>query len=389
MLGSRATMEKVLTSLAGLCMAQVTNGPVLQWGVPFRIKVSLWLLGLLLAAVVLGPLLLPIPPMAGLQEARSLAWPGSSWVPVEGVGLHVEAMAGGSAVLEPAGGAASEGGPTYLLLHGFGSNSRTWRHVLPWLSEDALAVAYDRPAFGLSDRPMGRWPLERNPYAAVNQARLAAGLLDAIGMDEVVLIAHSAGAELALELALTHPDRVRALVLVAPAVDVRGGAPAWSQPLLRTPQMERLGPYLMRQLAQQPGIDLLRSSWYDPSRIDAEVLDVVQRPMRVLDWDRALWEQVKASRAPLLGDRIAAVRQPLLLLTGAQDTVVPPEVTMALGGRLSGVSGGAEFLSLEGCGHLPQEECPDAFRLAVETFLARQAGVATGLLPPASAPMVD
>lgn len=386
-------MEKVLTSLAGLRIGQVTNGPVLEWGVPFRIKVSLWLFALLLAAVVLGPLLLPIPPMAGLQEARSLAWPGSSWVSVEGVDLHVEAMVDGSvvdgsAVLDPAQPTVGDG-PAYLLLHGFGSNSRTWREVLPWLSSIGAAVAYDRPAFGLSERPMGSWPLERNPYAAVNQARLAIGLLDAIGLDDVVLIGHSAGAELALELAIAYPDRVRALVLVSPAVDVRGGAPAWAQPLLRTPQMERLGPYLMRQLAQQPGLDLLRSSWYDSSRIDAEVLDVVQRPMRVVDWDHALWEQVKTSRAPLLGSRVATVRQPVLLVTGAQDTVVPPEASLALANRLSGASGGVELVSLEGCGHLPHEECPATFRLAVEAFLGRHTPLTMGQLPPASAPMVD
>lgn len=346
------------------------HGRVLQWCVPFRIKVSLWLLGLLLAAIVLGPLLVPIPPMVGLQEARSLGWPASSWVSVEGVGLHVETMVDGAAVPDVETVSMSDG-PAYLLLHGFGGSSRHWRHTLPWLSEGGVAVAYDRPAFGLSERPMGRWPLEQNPYAAVNQARLAAGLLDTLDLDQVVLVGHSAGAEVALRLALDHPERVRALVLVAPSVDEPGGPPGWTRPLLRTPQMERVGPLLMRQLAQQPGIDLLRASWADPTRIDAEVLDVVQRPMRVLDWDRALWEQVKTSQVPPLADRLAQVRVPVLLLVGAQDAVVPPELGLALRHDLTGVPGGADQVSLDGCGHLPQEECPEAFRLAVASFLTR------------------
>ena len=49
-------------------------------------------------------------------------------------------------------------------------------------------------------------------------------------------------------------------------------------------------------------------------------------------------------------------------MTGAQDTIVPAEQSRDLARDLTGVPGGATLAELEGCGHLPHEECPAAFR---------------------------
>jgi pimeloyl-ACP methyl ester carboxylesterase len=61
------------------------------------------------------------------------------------------------------------GAPLIVLLHGFGANTSSWRRFLPPLAELGTVVAYDRPAFGLTDRPLGdalrNWP-GLNPYGA-------------------------------------------------------------------------------------------------------------------------------------------------------------------------------------------------------------------------------
>lgn len=363
---------------------------------PFRIKVSLVIVAFLLASFVLGPLIVPLPRLEGLRPFRELAWPTSAWVSAGGLEVHVEAFRDGAPVLPgadaPAGpsgpllaraaagddagddpgtaGTAGFAGAAFLLLHGFGANTRSWTSTLPWLSDGGWAVAYDRPAFGLTARPLGRWPADANPYGPRAQVATAVGVLDALGLERAVLVGHSAGGTIAVQVALEHPDRVTGLVLVGPAVFAGGGTPAWARPLLRTPQMERVGPLVVRQLGGQQGEDFLRASWADPARIDDATWEAYRRPLQVEDWDRALWELVKASQESDLAPFLASLRVPVLVVTGTEDAIVPPAQSRDLARALTGVPGGATLVELPGCGHLPHEECPDAFREAVEAWRA-------------------
>ncbi len=335
---------------------------------PFRLKVSLWILAVLLATVLVGPLVFPVPPLEGTVPVRDLAWPESVWLPAHGLDVHVEVRQGGVPVVDLTGLDAATG-PAVVLLHGFGASTRSWASTLPWITDPAVAapwgVAFDRPGFGLTERPLGRWPADENPYGPEAQVATTIALLDALGAERAVLVGHSAGGAIALEVALAHPERVAGLILVAPAVYEGGGAPAWSKPLLRTPQADRVGPLLMRQLGGSSGEDFLRASWFDPEAIDETTWEAYRRPLMANDWDRALWELVKASREPQLVERLGEVRVPVLVVTGAQDRVVPATSSRDLRDDLTGVPGGAAFAMLEGCGHLPHEECPDAFEAAV------------------------
>ncbi len=340
---------------------------------PFRIKVSLWILAVLLVTVLVGPLLFPVPPLEGTVPVRDLAWPGSAWSTANGLDVHVEVMQDGVAVTDLATlDATAE--PAVVLLHGFGASTRSWASTLPWISDPDVAasraVAFDRPAFGLTERPLGRWPAGSNPYGPEAQVATTVAIMDAIGADRAVLVGHSAGGAIALQVALAHPERVAGLVLVAPAVYEGGGAPAWTKPLLRTPQAARVGPLLMRELGGSSGEDFLRAAWADPERIDDATWEAYRRPLRAENWDRALWELVKASREPDLVARLSEVDVPVLVITGDQDRVVAPASSRDLQRDLTGVPGGADFVELEGCGHLPHEECPAAFEDAVTGWWA-------------------
>jgi pimeloyl-ACP methyl ester carboxylesterase len=281
-------------------------------------------------------------------------------------------MADGVPLLEPDAGTGDSEATPFLLLHGFGASTRSWGSTLPWLSQGTVAVAYDRPAFGLTERPLRGWPRDANPYGPAAQVATAVGVLDALGIERAVLVGHSAGGSIALQTALAHPERVAGLVLVGAAVYAGGGAPAWARPLLRTPQFERIGPLLMRQLGGQQGDEFLRSSWADPSRLDAATVDAYRRALQVENWDRALWELVKASREPDLVPFLAAVRVPVLVVTGAEDRIVPAAQSRDLARDLGGTD--VAFVELSGCGHLPHEECPVEFRAAVEDWLGARAG---------------
>ena len=325
---------------------------------PFRIRVTLILLAALAAAALLLPLVWPIPPLEGTVPAREAAGPDATWIEVDGVDLHARV----------AGPPADPGAVGVVFVHGFGSTLVSFASQQDALAGTVRSVAYDRPAFGLTER-VTSWD-GANPYAPEAQVRHVRAAMDAAGLTRAVVVGHSAGGAIALEAALAYPDRVAGLVLIAPAVYRGGGAPAASRWLLRTPQLERIGPALMRQLGGPRGESLLRAAYADPDRLPPEVLAAYRASVGVDAYDAALWELVKASRATDVGEQLDAVRVPAQVVTGDADPVVPPEETR----RVADALPNAILTEIPGCGHAPQEACPAPVLDAVRAALAAAAG---------------
>lgn len=99
-------------------------------------------------------------------------------------------------------------GPAILCIHGTGSSGAIWGDAAGALATRGRTIAYDRRGCHRSERP--------EPYVtSVGQhADDAASLLDGLAAAPAVVIGRSHGADVAIDLALRHPDRVRALVLL-------------------------------------------------------------------------------------------------------------------------------------------------------------------------------
>ncbi len=308
---------------------------------------------LLGAVLLLGPFLVPIPPLEGAVPPRELADADSRFIDVGGLEVHYKL--------------AGEGRPALVLLHGFAASTFSWREVMAPLAQDYTVVAFDRPAFGLTERPR-TWPGD-SPYSTPAQAELTVALLDRLGIERAVLVGNSAGGTVAMLTALQYPERVEGLVLVDPAVYGGGGSPAWLRPLLALPQVDRLGPLFVRRI-QGWGLDFARSAWHDPSRITDEVWAGYTRPLQAQDWDVGLWELTRAGRPLGLEERLGELRLPVLVITGDDDRIVPTEQSVRLAGEIAG----AELVVIPNCGHVPHEECPAAWLAAVQDWLAARPG---------------
>jgi pimeloyl-ACP methyl ester carboxylesterase len=303
----------------------------------------------LLALVLLGPFLIPVPPLENTVPARELADPDSLFIEINGLNVHYKRSGSGE--------------PVFLLLHGFAGSTFNWREVMGPLAELGTAIAFDRPAFGLTESPLtGEWE-SHNPYTRQAQIGLTLGLLDALGYDQAILIGNSAGGTLATEIALTHPDRVQGLVLADPAIYSGGGAPAFIRPFLNTPQLRRIGPLVARNLLGQSE-RLIELAWHDPSKLSPEARAGYERRARVQDWDKALWTFTLASDEADFTGRLETLRLPTLVITGDDDRIVPTEETIRLADELPN----ATLVVIPDCGHVPMEECPEAFMDAVTTY---------------------
>jgi pimeloyl-ACP methyl ester carboxylesterase len=301
---------------------------------------------LVLALVV--PFLVPVPALTDTRPERELADADSQFIEINGLDLHVKTR--------------GQGEPVFLLLHGFGASLYSWNPVMEPFSQLGRVIAFDRPAFGLTERPLA-WE-GPNPYSPDAQVDLVIGLLDHFGVDQAILVGNSAGGSVAMQTALTHPGRVSALILVDPAVYTGGGSPTWIRPLLRTPQARRLGPLFVRQI-QQRGPQLIEVAWHDPTRITSETLELYKKALQADHWDQALWEFTLASRDLDLDQKLAQFNLPVLVITGDDDRIVPTADSIRLAGELPDAS----LSVIEAAGHVPHEEKPEAFMDAVRQFL--------------------
>jgi len=102
-------------------------------------------------------------------------------------------------------------GATIVLLHGYGESLIAWRGLFDRLAHSADVVALDLPGFGLSSKPA-------SGYSTDSLAADVLRALHALGIQRAVLVGHSLGGAVAAAASIAAPERVRALVLIDPAV---------------------------------------------------------------------------------------------------------------------------------------------------------------------------
>jgi pimeloyl-ACP methyl ester carboxylesterase len=306
----------------------------------------------LAAAVLGGPLLVPPASAPDTLPPQQLADPDSRFARLGGVEVHHKV-------------AGAPEAPAVVLLHHFYGNVATWRHVQAELADDHRVVAYDRPAFGLTERPpRSRWN-GTNPYTRSASARITVGLLDEYDIERAVLVGSSAGGTSALETYARSPERVRALVLVAPAITGDVGPPPAVRRVMRSPQLRRLGPRVVQRLAGEITAERVSGSWADPSRVGEADVEAYARPLRVEGWHVGYWELFSAEPPPDLAGLLRRIEVPTLVVSGDRDRVISP----AANRRTAAAIPGAEYVELPRCGHTPQEECPERFNEVVRGFI--------------------
>jgi haloalkane dehalogenase len=262
------------------------------------------------------------------------------------------------------------GAEVILFVHGTPTWSFEWRHLVRPLSATHRCVAPDLLGFGLSERPAGA---AYTPEA--HAARLAA-FVDALGLDRFTLVVHDFGGPIALPLALDRPGRVTRLVALN----------SWMWPFddermrRRARQASgRLGRFLYRRL--NASLRLLMPSVYGDRRkltgaIHRQYLapfpDAVGRERVLFALARALLGS-EAFYADLWRRREALAALPALVVWGLADDAFPPAYLE----RWRQALPDARVVALDGVGHWPHEEAPEAVLAAVRGLLAAPAALAS------------
>jgi pimeloyl-ACP methyl ester carboxylesterase len=93
-------------------------------------------------------------------------------------------------------------------MHGFPDNMHLYDRLVPYLTPKRRVVAFDFLGWGASDKPA------RYPYTAANQVGDLAAVVEQLGLEQAVLVAHDASGPPAIDWALDNPERVAGLVLL-------------------------------------------------------------------------------------------------------------------------------------------------------------------------------
>jgi pimeloyl-ACP methyl ester carboxylesterase len=303
--------------------------------------------GVVLALALVVPFLIPVQ-TTGTATYKEVAGEGATFATAQGIDIYYEKT---DFVCQEDKECSNP--PVIFLMHGFGANTFSYREVVEPLSQLGDVIAYDRPGFGLSERPTS-WEGE-NPYGSIGQDLILDQLITefASGRD-VILVGHSAGGTLAAQYVVDNKDAIQGLILISPAILSTGGSPSWLNWVFSIPQLDHLGPLLVSSIASS-GMDLLNESWYNKDLITEEVKAGYREPLSVIGWEEGFWEFNRAPRAFDIKDRLTELNVPTLLITGDSDTVVATADTVKLAEMIKD----SVLFVIPKSGHLAQEETPE------------------------------
>ncbi len=309
-----------------------------------RTAASPWILGA--GAVALGLAGAAVVNTFAARRAESMNPPRGRFIDVKGVKLHyLEAGSG-----EP-----------LVMLHGNGSTTDELdaSGIIEEASRKYRVIAFDRPGFGHSERPRGV------VWSAARQADLIAAAMERLGVQSAIVFAHSWGSLVAMNLALRHPERVRALALESGYYFATLRADAF---LMAPPAIPVIGDVIATALSPLIG----RLTWerqirkmFDPAPIPnkfrAYSPQMALRPsqLRASAEESALmiWE------ARALEEEYVKIRVPLVLLAGEGDQVANVDRQSR---ELHEVMPASILRVLRGVGHMVHQTDPRAALAAID-----------------------
>jgi pimeloyl-ACP methyl ester carboxylesterase len=279
----------------------------------------------------------------------------------DGARMHYVSMGRSAAALPDASSAAGlPPANDVILIHGLMDSAQSWSQNMDALAARHRVWAIDLIGFGYSSR------VTAPTYSLKYYARAVREFMDAQGIARASIAGHSLGGAVTLELARAFPERVSHLILIAPATYLAN--------LVAPVKLAARVPYVPRALmgfaltSERARLRAWRDALGDPRRMNAQEALRRVRPARVKGTADALVAMMGSAWSNGLGEELSRISAPTLILWGDRDRAVP----LRHGDRHARALPNAEFVILEGAGHVPHIEYPDVVNRLMVEFLSRR-----------------
>lgn len=244
--------------------------------------------------------------------------------------------------------------PVVLMLHGFGASLHTWEPWAQALRDGWRVIRIDLPGHGLSG------PDPTGDYTDARAHALLLALLDRLGVERASLVGSSIGGRIAWSFAARHPERVDALVLIAPDGFASPGRGYGDAP--KVPWAMQLARWTLPRPLLRWG---LAPAYADPAVLTPALFERYYELVLAPGVRAAMVQRLAQT---VLEDPVPRLRQigaPTLLLWGDADALIP----VANADDYLAALPDARKVVLPGIGHLPHEEAPARALEPVRAFL--------------------
>jgi 3-oxoadipate enol-lactonase len=230
----------------------------------------------------------------------------------------------------------AKGKPAIVFANSLGSDLRIWDEVTVRLASEFRVVRYDFRGHGLTEAA-------KPPYSASDLARDLVGLLDALEIRQAIVCGVSVGGLIAQAVGLNHSERVRAMVLCDTGARI-GTAEAWQQ------RIDKVCDSGVESLVQMTMERWFSAGFRERCAADVRGYSIMLRQTSADGYVGTC----AALRDTDFRQATPRIKQPTLVLCGAEDIATPPE----LGRELAGLIPSAQFSLIEAAAHLPCIEQP-------------------------------
>lgn len=242
-------------------------------------------------------------------------------------------------------------GPAVVLLHGYTDSHRSFDLLRPHLPESWRVIAMTQRGHGKTDKP-------QTGYAVEQMAADVRDVLDALSIDNAVLVGHSMGAAVALQTAADFPERVCGLALIGAFGTYRDN-PSVAELVEEVAKFkEKVDPEFVLAFQESTIADMIPQSF-----LDVVVGESLRCPSHV--WRAALDGQLNAE--PIAAAR--RCRAPAALIRGDWDAFVPHGDQLALRDALCS----ARIFTMRSTGHAPTWERPEETAVLIRAFVGELA----------------
>jgi pimeloyl-ACP methyl ester carboxylesterase len=253
--------------------------------------------------------------------------------------------------------------PLLVLLHGFGDSFTTWDGWVRELKPQFHIISLDFPGHGLTRAPAG------TTLSGDGLADFVDAFAAKLALPKFAVAGNSMGGGAAWELAVRHPDRVSALILVD-AAGFANDKPG-EQPLAFRILQYRLGRILLSKIDNRPLIDQgLKVDVYDKSLITPLIVDRFAEFQRAPGHREILMSVNMGQRAGSTAELLSSIKVPTLILWGESDPLIEPGAAKKFAAAISG----SKLITYPKVGHLPQLEIPQRSAADVAAFLKANPG---------------